>query len=278
MSLSSGFECLPKKKIFIIGSCLMSVATLLYFTTSFEIQYSSLFLVAFFCMILGIKKKIRISFALVTALVSFVFHLQGKPETLKLEYFLWNNLMDFILYIGIPLLLSRYIEVMESQANLAKIDSLTGLLNRNSFYELAERELQRSLRYRDVFSVAYIDCDNFKTVNDTLGHATGDKLLKSVADILKNNLHTTDVIARLGGDEFVILFPKTDQVVCDILAKIEYRLLKEMDKNDWAVTFSIGLATYHTVPKSVDEVILKADGLMYAIKHSGKDGLKAGVF
>jgi diguanylate cyclase (GGDEF)-like protein len=86
------------------------------------------------------------------------------------------------------------------------------------------------------------------------------------------------VIARLGGDEFIILFPHTDEVVGDILKKIEFWLLREMQKNDWAVTFSIGLATFNKTPENVDEAVLIVDNLMYSIKHSGKDGLRYGVY
>ena len=86
------------------------------------------------------------------------------------------------------------------------MDPLTGLVNRREFEDVAQAEFIRSHRYQRRFTIAYIDLDNFKWVNDNLGHAAGDRVLKMVGTVLKNSLRDTDCEARLGGDEFRCCF------------------------------------------------------------------------
>src|SRR6185312_6159583 len=93
---------------------------------------------------------------------------------------------------------------------LARIDALTGVANGRTFYDLARVELCRFQRTGRPFTVAYLDLDNFKQVNDRLGHPAGDDLLRRVAQVLRDNTRVLDVPARLGGDEFALLLPETD--------------------------------------------------------------------
>ena len=94
---------------------------------------------------------------------------------------------------------------------MANTDNLTGLSNSRSFYLDLANEILRSIRYKHVFSLSYIDVDNFKRINDSIGHLKGDELIISVAKCLTSNLRKTDIIARLGGGEFAIIFPETSQ-------------------------------------------------------------------
>ena len=101
------------------------------------------------------------------------------------------------------------IHIFEATANSSKFDSLTGLYSRGFFETSLEREIARAKRYKRPFSVAIIDLDNFKAINDILGHAIGDDALKKLAVCMKSQKRTPDVLARYGGDEFVILMPET---------------------------------------------------------------------
>ena len=161
---------------------------------------------------------------------------------------------------------------VEREKDLARTDQLTGLTNRRAFGEMADGEIYRARRYQHPFSVAYVDIDDFKTVNDRFGHATGDALLRVAAEAMKSNSRAIDVICRLGGDEFAILLPETGPkpalVVC---RKLHERLLDIMRQHGWPVTFSIGVMTFISPPSTVDEMISLADGLMYAAKNSGKN-------
>jgi diguanylate cyclase (GGDEF)-like protein len=90
---------------------------------------------------------------------------------------------------------------------MARVDYLTHIPNKLGFDEQLKIEIARHRRDRNPFAVAYIDCDNFKSVNDTRGHAAGDRVLKVVAETARANLRVTDVFARLGGDEFAVILP-----------------------------------------------------------------------
>ena len=112
---------------------------------------------------------------------------------------------------------------------MARIDFLTGVLNSRAFYQIATAEIQRSGRYGHPLTLAYIDLDNFKTVNDEFGHSTGDELLKTVARTFSDNLRSSDYVARLGGDEFAILMTETSaQAALNVVARIQV-LLEEQD-------------------------------------------------
>lgn len=158
---------------------------------------------------------------------------------------------------------------------LARTDSLTGLENRISFCERADAEINRSRRTQHAVTLAFVDCDGFKAVNDRHGHLAGDSLLRTVADTLQANTRNYDVVARLGGDEFLLLLPETDpQTAQAVVDRVQKSLRTTMEQNGWPVTFSIGAATFLHPPDSVDEMIHAADKLMYAVKSAGKNGVK----
>ena len=126
---------------------------------------------------------------------------------------------------------------------------------------------------------AYLDLDNFKWVNDNHGHSVGDTLLINIARNAKSNLRISDFFARLGGDEFAVLLPDTDEKSARIaLHKLQGKLLEEMNKHNWPVTFSIGTVTCHDIPKSVDELIKQADNLMYSVKNHGKNSIEFSIY
>jgi len=174
---------------------------------------------------------------------------------------------------------SRLRIALDREHDMARQDTLTGLPNRRAFYELGEIEKERSRRYKRPFTALFIDLDNFKTVNDTKGHDEGDRLLKNVAAILHSRLRTTDICGRLGGDEFAVLLPETgEKAAATFAAELRASLIGAMEKHSWPVTFSIGVATFHTTPESLDELVEKADALMYLVKQGGKNAIRQEVY
>jgi diguanylate cyclase (GGDEF)-like protein len=173
---------------------------------------------------------------------------------------------------------SRLKGLLVKEQELARIDPLTTVPNRRAFYEALDKERVRSRRYRRPFTIAYVDLDNFKKVNDSLGHAVGDELLVQVAAGLRSNLRASDFVGRLGGDEFGVLLPETDATGAKLaLRKLRLRLLEEMKAHSWHVTFSIGAATFLDPPDSLDVIIRMADETMYAIKAHGKDDVSVSL-
>ncbi|PYX91204.1 MAG: hypothetical protein DMG67_10825 [Acidobacteria bacterium] len=165
--------------------------------------------------------------------------------------------------------------LLEAEKKLARSDVLTDLANRRAFYERAEQERKRAGRYGRPLSLAYIDLDNFKQVNDTRGHDAGDQVLSSVATVLKNNLRAEDLAARLGGDEFALLLPEAgDAAAAFVIHKLHRLLTAAMQERNFPVTFSMGLVTYDEVPQNIEEMVQKADDLMYEVKRQGKNAIR----
>ncbi len=187
----------------------------------------------------------------------------------------WNLVMELSAFFLASSVLAGLRSSMEREQKQGRIDYLTGAVNSRYFAELADREIQRALRYRHIFTAAYLDLDNFKTVNDNKGHQEGDRLLKLVVSTIADLIRATDIVARLGGDEFIILFPETgSDMARTAVEKIREKLLELMVANNWPVTFSFGLVTFDSPPQSVNHLVKLTDAVMYEVKNSGKDGLK----
>ena len=186
----------------------------------------------------------------------------------------WNLLVEFLFLVIMSLLFSSLRKTLDNESKLASIDPLTGAITRGTFFELAEVEINRSRRYQRPFSVAYIDLDNFKAINERFGHHVGDQLLITVVATIKENLRNYEILSRFGGDEFVILLPEADEEATLLfLAKIRVRLQQAMDAKNWPVGTSIGSVIYLTPPATVDEMVGKADELMYSAKQSSKSNI-----
>lgn len=156
----------------------------------------------------------------------------------------------------------------------ARIDPLTGAFNRRYFEEVLQNELNRIARNKNPFTLILFDLDGFKNVNDQSGHHVGDQVLCAIVRCVNNLLRKTDLICRLGGDEFaILLFEVNINNVQTAVEKIKTNLLKEMTANKWQITFSMGAVTCQSSTIKIDELIKKADSLMYSIKNNGKNGI-----
>jgi diguanylate cyclase (GGDEF)-like protein len=152
---------------------------------------------------------------------------------------------------------------------------LTGLANIGFFYEQARIEISRSATYKRPLTLAYIDIDNLRHINENLGHITGDNLLQEVAQIMRFTLRPTDLISRLGGAEFAILMPETkNENATGSIYKVQERFLDMVKKKGWPVTFSAGVVTCEGTTYTLDGLIKLAEDLMNAAKETGKNTIK----
>ncbi|MGH2942838.1 MAG: sensor domain-containing protein, partial [Solirubrobacteraceae bacterium] len=161
---------------------------------------------------------------------------------------------------------------------LADHDPVTGLFNRRRFDEELARELATAERYRTSGAVLALDLDNFKYINDTLGHSAGDEMITCVAQILRGRLRGTDTVARLGGDEFAIILPHVDarqaqRVAGDLLESIRREAIVSTAKGSRRTTASIGIALFPERPAGLasEELLVEADIAMYDAKEAGRD-------
>jgi diguanylate cyclase (GGDEF)-like protein len=184
----------------------------------------------------------------------------------------WNVVTKIGFFLIVNQMMASLRGGLERERQMARIDHLTGVANSRHFSEIASQEIRRAGRYQHPFTLAYLDIDDFKRVNDTEGHSAGDALLVTAASSIRDAIRATDVIARLGGDEFAVLLPETGfEASSVVIQKVAESLRAVMMRKGWPVTFSIGAVTFAVPPESVDSMIRAADGFMYAAKHGGKD-------
>lgn len=187
----------------------------------------------------------------------------------------WNTMVRLAFFIIIMKLMLVVHQKLILEEALADTDPLTGLANRRFFQEQLEREYARVLRYPEPLTIAYFDLDNFKYVNDSMGHDIGDELLIIVSQTLSSNIRSSDFTARLGGDEFAVMLPMLEtESALPFMKKLQDELLIVMQKKNWPVTFSIGVVTYNEVMDSSRDMIKKVDDLMYDVKKSGKNNIR----
>jgi len=187
----------------------------------------------------------------------------------------WNIASQLAILLSVSLVVSGLREALDREKELARTDPLTGVPNSRAFLEQLDQELSRSLRYKHPFTVAYIDIDNFKEINDRFGHGEGDNLLQAVAQTVRASIRATDLVARIAGDEFTLLLPETGHKESEmVMARVKHALAVAMHDNEWAVTFSVGVVTYVSPPPSVDMLVKVADDLMYQVKRGGKNSVQ----
>lgn len=198
---------------------------------------------------------------------------------------LWNALTRLAMYVAlagltgrvrldrerVAALNERLSRLLEQEQRLARTDPLTGLANSRAFREALDKGLARSRRDGSPLAVACIDLDNFKRLNDTLGHAGGDRALRAAAETLSRVARAADVSARIGGDEFAVLLHDCDEAGARAVAE---RVLKEVQdvlrQAGTGVGASVGVACFREAPENADAALGAADRALYQAKRQGK--------
>jgi diguanylate cyclase (GGDEF)-like protein len=279
MKAATFFE--KRSKIFwiIAGFAFIIILGIIDFSTGYEISFSFFYLIPIILVVWYVDGRLGLVLSSASALAWFFADYSAGLSYSHPSIYVWNTLLRLGFYFVVTWLGSNLKKSYKLNQELARIDFVTGAVSIRYFYELAQNEMRRSQRYRRPFSLAYIDLDEFKGINDNLGHSTGDRVLRSVTDNILAQIRSTDTLARMGGDEFTLLLPETGQDAAKtVITRLHSNLLNEMLKHGWMVTFSIGVVTYHTVPKTVDEMVKTADGAMYTVKTSNKNGVNYCIY
>jgi diguanylate cyclase (GGDEF)-like protein len=173
--------------------------------------------------------------------------------------------------LGFFLIVTNALCALAVMQEWIRTDYLTGLANKRGFYEFAGYAILRSRRTALGFTLVYVDVDDFKSVNDKLGHSAGDALLQLLGTTLLQSIRRTDVVARIGGDEFAIFFSDTSFDSSEVaLTKVRESLNSALSGHHWDITYSVGAATFQSWVKSLDAALDEADRLMYEVKRNGK--------
>jgi diguanylate cyclase (GGDEF)-like protein len=166
-------------------------------------------------------------------------------------------------------------QLVKNLQEQATTDELTGLVNRRKFMEAAQSELKRAARFHHPLSVALLDIDRFKDINDRYGHGAGDKALIAIAKILQENIRETDIAARLGGDEFILILPETKaQSTYEIMERCRLALAErtiDLDGSAVKLTISVGIASLRNNKETLEALVERADQALYQAKNSGRN-------
>ena len=209
-------------------------------------------------------------------LISY-YALRFENLWLELIYPLIFSIAAFTLaYIGKYLVKSRD---FEQQYKLATTDGLTELYNHRYFQEQIRMQVEQAKRYSTNFSLIIIDIDFFKKFNDTFGHQSGDAVLRQVAQTLKKNVRSTDIVCRYGGEEMSIILPNTikdeahttAQKICNRVAEKKFKLIGDKETG---VTISLGVATFPFDGDTAQKIIEAADKKLYEAKNNGRNQVK----
>lgn len=172
----------------------------------------------------------------------------------------------------------RVIQLEAARSQLERLvaeDPLTGLYNRRKFHERLYQEYSRAMRYEKDLSLAMIDTDNFKQINDTYGHTAGDQILKKIAETIEGTVRNCDIVARIGGDEFCVVFPETNpkaamNALKNILRNID-SIRVVQDSISISVSCSIGYSSIDSHCSDAEDLLIKADKALYQAKSQGRN-------
>lgn len=180
-----------------------------------------------------------------------------------------------LIFMILPALLPIVRRERDHERESGQIDYLTRTANKRSFLAQTDAEVQRAQRYKRPLTVAALDIDQFRRINEQFGHQAADNLLRTVARTLQEKVRSSDLVGRIGHDEFALFLPETQSEAAQIvLRRLQKCLMDVTEKNEWPVTFSIGAATYLQPPESAEAILRKVNDLVAAVQESGRNGIR----
>lgn len=257
--------------LLVLTSTSVPLLGMLYHRAALELDIGVLFLVpVLLASSLG-GRRIGVGMAAACGATTTVVELLNQSRLLHPVTPWWNGLAGFVVLAAVAWLSTRLRETAAREHAAARSDPLTRIANRRLFMERLETELRRCRDNELPLSVAYLDCDDFKRINDRLGHQAGDRVLQAVAELLQAAVRRGDTVARLGGDEFAVILPETGEDDARATATRVLRALSGagLDRRLGNVSLSAGVATFRG-PWTVDAVLGQADRLLAKAKSSGK--------
>jgi len=277
--LLTALETMPRGWLNVIIPVVVLILGVVDYRTGVELSLSFFYLIPVAMAAWVFGKYTGLTYSVLAATVWLVSNLLSGQMFSNIFVGVWNTLIRFGFYGVVTILLAELHKALDEEQLLANTDPLTGILNRRSFNEIAEKKMIVAEVNQRPYTLVYIDLDNFKPVNDTLGHAIGDLVLRTVVESIQKQIRNTDFLARLGGDEFAILLTDIGQEDAHrIMQRLQQALLENMQAHAWEITFSIGVLTFLAMPESVDEMVSLTDGLMYEVKVNGKNAIKYSLY
>ena len=273
MNFAKFLEKESKPILVLLGSAItLLVGVGDYFATNAFLEFSVFFLLPISFFTWFVSRRAALLACLISGGIILGVNLNAPTQAKSIEIAYWNA----VVWTGFFLLITFTVDDLKSlhcrERELARVDSLTGAATRIAFYDFARDEVNRMRRTNQPITLAYLDIDSFKEINDRNGHTNGDKVLRAIAQSIQATIRRTDMVARMGGDEFALLFPNAHKKTASkLLEKVLSLLTRSMKEKGWPVTFSIGAVTFLSAPESVEQMIEHADETMYSVKQTGKN-------
>lgn len=258
-----------------LGVCvLIAVIGALDYATGYEIAFAFFYIVPVSIAAWYLSRKFGILCSVVCAAVWLAADvMSGHPYSHAFIPF-WNAATRCGFFVVTAVLLTDVHDLLEQLSRRAQRDPLTDLLNGVAFLESCDVLLKLAARQGQPMSLGYIDLDEFKAINDTLGHGAGDQVLRAVAGTIAARARASDAVGRLGGDEFAVLLANTDlNGATTFFTDVQEHLAQLCSERGWPVGASIGVVAFPTPPPSSEEALSIAERLMYEVKQSTKNAI-----
>lgn len=249
---------------------LLGLIAILDSVTGPEISFSIFYLAPVAFAGAFVSRRAGALMALASAAVWGYFDVTTGPGYSAAWIPYWNSGVRLGFFLLVNELIRLLIHEHAVVDKLSRTDPLTGIANARVFSENAERTIAQSRRNGRPFTIVYVDLDRFKLVNDEYGHSEGDRLLRTVAELIQSGVRETDVVARLGGDEFGILMPETEAEQARVSLQRIVSAITEDVAGRWPVGATFGAVTFNEPPEDVDSAVRQADALMYRGKAEGR--------
>jgi diguanylate cyclase (GGDEF)-like protein len=259
---------LPKPLIILLGVLFVAIVGFVDYISGLDISTSIFYLLPISLVTLFVGGIFGIVFSVASATIWLINDLieGGIFSSPFIPY--WNA----IVRLGIFLIVTYILLSLKRESLFARTDFLTGVSNRRNFIEVGSKVLTK---LNVPFTIAYIDLDNFKDINDNHSHHAGNIALQVIAHTISGNLRVNDLVARLGGDEFAILLPDTGYEESErIIQRVQKEIAENTREKSFFITLSIGMITFNKSPNNIVDAIRQTDELMYSVKRTGKNMIK----
>jgi diguanylate cyclase (GGDEF)-like protein len=255
----------------VVAGCLFALVAWVDLVTGEQLSVSIFYTGPVFLLTWFVSRRAGVAGAFVCAGARLTLALGADRSVPKLIA-IWNTDVELGLFLLCAFAFGTMKNALDREQALSQTDQLTGVASRRAFFDRLELEIERSRRDGSTMTLAYVDLDDFKVVNDRLGHAAGDAVLRRTAQQMLYWLRATDFVARIGGDEFVILLPRTDAAAGRrLLTELSSRLLDATEVE--VVSLSVGAICFGPTEEDIDELLGRADAQMYRVKSEGKRGV-----
>ncbi|HYP20496.1 MAG TPA: GGDEF domain-containing protein [Chloroflexia bacterium] len=277
--LSSLLERLSRRALLALSGLLVLAVGLADFFTGAQLTLLPFYLLPVTLVTWYVGKNAGFYVSLASSAVWTLGYALTEPVAWDTLAPYWNIVTRFGVFLVACVVMSEMKRALNNEKLLARTDPVTGASNSRAFLERVDQSILYARRYKRPFTIAYVDLDNFKAVNDHFGHSAGDFCLRVVASTILAGTRATDFTSRIGGDEFALLMPETgSEQARNVLNRLREKLLEGMRQNGWPTTFSIGVVTYLAAPDAADNVLQMADDLMYSVKNDGKNDIRYEVY